>query len=521
MSIAYALPATTLHDHHAAELYEASAIDPAIVDRRGYRSVTAADAQALGFAPSQCRPGLFLPTYTLAGVQVLGMLKPDQPRTDRDGKLLKYEWPAGEPPLIDIHPDALATFKTRGVEKWWTEGHKKADSAWSHGLACANLPGVYMFLHNRMIAADLDEIDLNDETSFVVFDSDVTRKQSVANAMLRFCEALRRRGSRVMVVYLPEGPNGAKVGLDDFLAAGGTVEQLRALAVRWDGKGPGIKLRTPDDVDPDEQAATIAYLIQAIQHPEHTRADLQVMATTAALTLHKRATGKATPEGRVILSAADIADDWRPAPEPGQPKTTTNPNGTLPRMARSTVKGHMQRAAARGLIAAEPVPINRTHANGAHYRDTDWSLPAVESLAALIEPWATFRPDEPKQRKPRTVTPPCANCGEVHAITRIGYCGSDEDPGCGAERDRRVIKPKTAEDAALDTLSHLNDEPELTPDDPEDAGDVDFTLDNLSQVVTASSPRPQLRIVTPFVQGTDHNTLQEPDWLQAAPVPWS
>jgi hypothetical protein len=516
MSTASALPMSTLRPRHAAELYDGSGIAPDVVDRRGYRSVTAADAQALGFAPSQCRPGLFLPTYTLAGVQVLGMLKPDEPRINpKDGKVLKYEWPANEAPLLDIHPDALATFKTRGVEKWWTEGHKKADAAWSHGLACCNLPGVYMFLHHRKVVADLDELDLNGETSFVVFDSDATRKQTVANALLRFCEALRRRGARVLVVYLPEGDNGAKVGLDDFFAAGGTVEQLRSLAVRWNGQGPGIKLRTPGDVDPDEQAQTISALIQAIQHPEYTLADLRLMAATVALTQRKQASGEVTPDGRVVLNAAEISDDWRPAPDPTQkqPKAQTNPNGTKPRMARDTVKGHMTQAIKRGLIPAEPKRVERTHPNGSTYRDTDWLIPAGNSLAAMLNPWATFRPETPKQRKPRTLTPPCPHCGEVHPITQIDYC-----QGCSAERDRRTIEPITAEDGACEKLSQAAPTPDPGPDD---AGDAESACDNFSEPIGPHPHRPRLRIVPPIQEGTHHNALQEPEWLLAAPDPWS
>src|SRR5215210_9190960 len=100
----------TLLPHHAAELIEGSGIDPAVVASRGYRSVTAEDAAALGFAPSQCRPGIFMPTHTLAGVQVLGMLKPDEPRIV-DGKSLKYEWPAGQPHVFDCPPTVLPALK--------------------------------------------------------------------------------------------------------------------------------------------------------------------------------------------------------------------------------------------------------------------------------------------------------------------------------------------------------------------------------------------------------------------------
>ena len=70
----------TLLPHHEHELIDESGIDPAVVASRGYRSVSATEAATLGFAPSQCRPGLFLPVWTLAGRQVRGMLKPDEPR---------------------------------------------------------------------------------------------------------------------------------------------------------------------------------------------------------------------------------------------------------------------------------------------------------------------------------------------------------------------------------------------------------------------------------------------------------
>ena len=51
-------------------------------------------------------------------------------------------------------------------------------------------------------------------------------KLTVYQALRRLSDFLAMRGADVRYVYLPPGPGGVKVGLDDFLAAGGTVEDL-------------------------------------------------------------------------------------------------------------------------------------------------------------------------------------------------------------------------------------------------------------------------------------------------------
>ncbi|MFL5406530.1 MAG: DUF3854 domain-containing protein, partial [Myxococcales bacterium] len=419
----------TLLPHHRAELEQGSGIAPDVIARRGYRSVTAADAAALGFAPSQRRAGLFLPTYTLVGVQRLGMLKPDQPRTGEDGRVLKYEWPAGQPPLLDCHPDALARIKTPGVYKLFTEGHKKSDAAWTRGIAGVNLPGVWMFLNGRLVVPDLDEIPLTGETCYVVFDSDVTRKSAVELALLRFCAALHRRGARVFVVYLPEGAGGAKVGLDDFFVAGGTEAGLFSLAQPWDGAGPGVYLHRSGENTSQELQATISALMQAMSNPELSRADLHLMAAVAALSAAKLSRGETEPDGRVVLTPGEISDDWRPAPPPGERTAPRNPAGTRPRIARERVGALMTAAVQRGLFRAEARPTARQHSSGTWYKATDWVVTPAPTFQAMIAPWASFRPDESTDRKPRSEPAPCPHCGEKQPTQRVAYCR-----GCGAER---------------------------------------------------------------------------------------
>src|SRR5215210_6669162 len=240
MSALHAMP-PLLHDRHATELYDGSGIDPAIVARRGCFSADAEQLRGLGFADWQCLPGLVLPQWTLAGVQRNYHLKADDPRRDDDGDPIKYEAVFGSRPHFDIHPDALDLLRDETVTLHITEGIKKGDAGWSHGLLCVAIPGVWQFLNGRLVVPDLDEIPLVGRRVRVVFDSDVTRKPAVAEAMLRLCAVLDRRGANVELIYLPE--DGAKVGLDDYFVAGGTVEGLDALAKPWDGKGPGIWLQ--------------------------------------------------------------------------------------------------------------------------------------------------------------------------------------------------------------------------------------------------------------------------------------
>jgi len=64
----------------------------------------------------------------------------------------------------------------------------------------------------------------------VIFDSDVTTNPKVQAALESLVGFLRDRGARVQVIYLPDAPGGGKQGADDFLVAGGTLQELAAYA---------------------------------------------------------------------------------------------------------------------------------------------------------------------------------------------------------------------------------------------------------------------------------------------------
>ncbi len=78
--------------------------------------------------------------------------------------------------------------------------------------------------------ADWEAIALNDRQVYIVFDSDVMMKPQVHAALARLKTFLEARKAHVALVYLPAGPQAAKVGVDDYLVAGHGLDDLLALA---------------------------------------------------------------------------------------------------------------------------------------------------------------------------------------------------------------------------------------------------------------------------------------------------
>ena len=241
--------AATLSAEHRRHLIE-SGLDGEIVRERGYfTATTKAQLERLGFAPSQrLVPSLVVPVHNVAGESSLTVIRPDHPRTAK-GKRLKYEFPRGATMQVDVPPRVRPDLADPTKPLWITEGSKKADAGAQRGLACIALLGVWNFRGKNAsggttVLPDFDYIHLQERIVYVVFDSDVMLKTAVHQALKRLAGALQLRGAVLRFVYLPCGPSGSKVGLDDYFVAGGTVDGLLALAteeirqVADDGKAP-------------------------------------------------------------------------------------------------------------------------------------------------------------------------------------------------------------------------------------------------------------------------------------------
>ena len=213
--------------HHQRALLEESGISPQVVLDRCYCAVnTKAELERLGFSKTQqLIPALLIPMYSPAGELVTHQIKSDCPRK-RDGKVVKYETPAGTKVCLDVHPSQVGRVKDPSIPLWITEGVKKGDCLVSHGQCAVVLQGVECWKRDGVPLPDWEEIKLYGRQVIVAFDSDVMTNAKVQRALKGLVSFLRTRGATVQVLYLPDTKGGQKQGIDDYLASGETIEAV-------------------------------------------------------------------------------------------------------------------------------------------------------------------------------------------------------------------------------------------------------------------------------------------------------
>jgi hypothetical protein len=225
-----------LLDHHKA-LLDARAISPAVAQARGYSSTVMPGwlrQQGFSITVSALTPGLVIPVHDVHGDLAFHQYRPDTPRT-RDGKPAKYELPAKARMVLDVPRSINGKLADPAVPLFVTESPLKADAAVSAGLTCIATFGVYGWRATnrrggKTALPDFEYVALNGRTVYLVPDSDVATNPQVGNAVGRLGALLAGRGADVRYVYLPRPADGSKVGLDDYLAAAGTVDGLYNLA---------------------------------------------------------------------------------------------------------------------------------------------------------------------------------------------------------------------------------------------------------------------------------------------------
>ncbi|MGA9771044.1 MAG: DUF3854 domain-containing protein [Blastocatellia bacterium] len=218
-------------------LIEESCIAPGVAVERWYRSAkTKAELKGLGFKERQCLvPALLVPIHGVTGEIVNYQIRPDHPRVNERGKAIKYETVADSQMRLDVPPRAHKWLGDPARPLFITEGARKADSAVSKELCCIALLGVWNWRGRNKdggltVLADWESVTLKERRVYICFDSDVMTKPSVYAALSRLKSFLDQRGADVALVYLPCVEGARKVGLDDYFAAGHSVNDLLALA---------------------------------------------------------------------------------------------------------------------------------------------------------------------------------------------------------------------------------------------------------------------------------------------------
>jgi len=172
-------------------------------------------------------------------------VKPDKPRKDKQGKLIKYESPKGQPNRAYFPPATRTILQDATVPLVITEGEKKSAKADQESFPTIGLVGVWGWqkkrekdedgnaVGERELIDDLAGVNWQGRQVSITFDSDTADKQEIQWAEWYLSQVLGRHGAIVKIVRLPSGEPGAdgkpqKVGLDDFLVAHGP-DKLREL----------------------------------------------------------------------------------------------------------------------------------------------------------------------------------------------------------------------------------------------------------------------------------------------------
>ena len=244
---------------HLAKL-EASAIDQAVAGERDYRSVTEKTAlERYSFSRQQRRvPALLIPVHGATGEIVLHQARPDEPRMNSKGKAVKYETPGGSRMVLDVHPRIREGIGDPSVPLWITEGVLKGDALVSQGECAVALLGVWNWRGTnseggKTALTDFEYVAWNGREVYLAFDSDVSVKPEVHKALERLKALLEQRDAQVRVVYLDE-VDGEKTGIDDYLAAGGSLDELRDKA-EFTLRSPRPEAEPADDpvAEPEER----------------------------------------------------------------------------------------------------------------------------------------------------------------------------------------------------------------------------------------------------------------------------
>jgi hypothetical protein len=222
-----------LSDSHQEMLFEESGISPGVAAERGYYTARSRSEVPRTFKDYQRKPGLVVPMFSPDGETIGYQLRPDRPR--KGGP--KYETPGGVSPVVDVHPRMLEEARRGSGPLLITEGAKTGDAATSRGIPTVVLAGVWMWCVPKVkpyrLKPCFDHIRLEGREVLVAFDSDCMSKAGVQEALEALVRALEGRGALVKVIYLPDAADGSKQGVDDYLAAGGTVKEMLVLARKF------------------------------------------------------------------------------------------------------------------------------------------------------------------------------------------------------------------------------------------------------------------------------------------------
>jgi hypothetical protein len=232
-----------LSQKHEEMLFRESGNSPKVVAERGVRSIRRGRELPEGFSWRQRKraPGILF-TINRPNGDTSYSFRPDEPDPEKPKR--KYEQPSkyygGPGNVLDVHPSLHHLIADTSVPVIFVEGIKKADAITTAARAAGvevlvvAITGVWNWLSKKKPIPDMLDIPVEDRKVTICFDSDKLHNPDVQDAEQRLAEHLAGRGAEVWSAYLPDKPDGSKMGADDFFVCGGTFSELRLLTRRYD-----------------------------------------------------------------------------------------------------------------------------------------------------------------------------------------------------------------------------------------------------------------------------------------------
>lgn len=207
----------TLSDAHAA-LIESSAITREVASAAGVRTATEIPPEFAGH-PLASVPALVFP-WRRPGGEIVSQLRPDYPLASRDGRPVKYLFPAGTVPVLNVHPAMAARVADVSAPLLIVEGTKQYLAAVSHldgaSIAAVGISGCRGWLYDGAPIPDLAGVPWEGRAVIIALDADARTNRDVwdgADGLAEMAIAYGAADVRHLKV-----PGTGKAGLDDVLA---------------------------------------------------------------------------------------------------------------------------------------------------------------------------------------------------------------------------------------------------------------------------------------------------------------
>jgi hypothetical protein len=234
--------AMVLHPEHA-EYLRARGIAPATIAANGLRAARPQDLPRLAGCPVPDGTSGLVILYDGTEGFCRVRLFPPIPRAD--GKLQKFGQAAGSPVRFYV-PAGMREILTDPERTLNViEGEVKALALTQAGFPTGGLGGIWSFRSKDLPAdgliPDLEAVTWTGRTVYLVPDSDAWTNEHVLHAVYRLARLLEARGATVLVVKIPDGPDGAKQGADDYLVAKGPAAFRRLVEKAVNLGNPAFK----------------------------------------------------------------------------------------------------------------------------------------------------------------------------------------------------------------------------------------------------------------------------------------